>query len=146
MHRTATQAATATPVSDLFRHVRRQTETLAAPLSAEDAMLQSMEDASPAKWHLAHTTWFFEEFILRPRDPDYVSPDDRFAHLFNSYYVQAGAAAPGHARSRASARRVYPVRGEFDDGPDAQVALVQTFIVIAWPHCAPKSENCRDHD
>tara|TARA_R110000851_G_scaffold246739_1_gene399307 strand:+ start:975 stop:2141 length:1167 start_codon:yes stop_codon:yes gene_type:complete len=68
-----------------------------SPLLPEDMMLQSMEDASPAKWHLAHTTWFFEEFILKPFLPDYMSPDDRFAFLFNSYYVTAG---PRHARDR----------------------------------------------
>jgi|TARA_R110000850_G_scaffold85837_4_gene185095 ergothioneine biosynthesis protein EgtB len=68
-----------------------------SPLLPEDMMLQSMEDASPAKWHLAHTTWFFEEFILKPFLPDYTSPDDRFAFLFNSYYVTAG---PRHARDR----------------------------------------------
>ncbi|WP_300543145.1 ergothioneine biosynthesis protein EgtB [Maricaulis sp.] len=84
-------------VALLFRDVRARTAELAAPLSAEDMMLQSMEDASPAKWHLAHTTWFFEEFILRPRVKDYRSPDDRFAVLFNSYYVQAG---PRHARDK----------------------------------------------
>ena len=60
-------------------------------------MLQSMEDASPAKWHLAHTTWFFEEFVLRKYLPDYRAIDDRFAFLFNSYYVQAG---PRHARDK----------------------------------------------
>lgn len=84
-------------VPELFRTVRAHTARLAAPLSAEDMMLQSMEDASPAKWHLAHTTWFFEEFILKPRVPGYSSPDPRFATLFNSYYVQAG---PRHARDR----------------------------------------------
>nr|WP_241462632.1 ergothioneine biosynthesis protein EgtB [Tateyamaria sp. ANG-S1] len=82
---------------DLFERTRARTDALAAPLSPEDTMLQSMEDASPAKWHLAHTTWFFEEFILKPRLPEYTSPDDRFAFLFNSYYTQAG---PRHARDR----------------------------------------------
>ncbi|WP_299552352.1 ergothioneine biosynthesis protein EgtB [uncultured Tateyamaria sp.] len=84
-------------VVDLFSRTRARTDALAAPLTAEDMMLQSMEDASPAKWHLAHTTWFFEEFILKPRMPGYTSPDDRFAFLFNSYYTQAG---PRHARDR----------------------------------------------
>lgn len=84
-------------VIPLFQNVRSRTLELVAPLNAEDMMLQSMEDASPAKWHLAHTTWFFEEFILRPHQPGYVSPDERFAILFNSYYVQAG---PRHARDK----------------------------------------------
>jgi ergothioneine biosynthesis protein EgtB len=84
-------------IEQLFRTVRSRTLDLVEPLSAEDMMLQSMEDASPAKWHLAHTTWFFEEFILKPNCADYTSPDDRFAVLFNSYYVQAG---PRHARDQ----------------------------------------------
>lgn len=84
-------------VPQLFERTRKRTTELTAALSAEDMMLQSMEDASPAKWHLAHTTWFFEEFILRKRLPEYRSPDDRFATLFNSYYVQAG---PRHARDK----------------------------------------------
>lgn len=82
---------------ELFTRTRARSGALAAPLAPEDMMLQSMEDASPAKWHLAHTTWFFEEFVLKPRLPGYVSPDDRFAFLFNSYYTQAG---PRHARDR----------------------------------------------
>ena len=81
----------------LFARTRARTDALVANLSPEDTMLQSMEDASPAKWHLAHTTWFFEEFILRKHAPNYTSPDDRFAFLFNSYYVQAG---PRHARDK----------------------------------------------
>ena len=84
-------------IQSLFERTRSRTSTLAAPLLPEDMMLQSMEDASPAKWHLAHTTWFFEEFILKPRLPNYSSPDDRFAFLFNSYYVNAG---PRHARDK----------------------------------------------
>ena len=86
-----------TDIVALFDRVRTATTALAAPLSPEDMGLQSMEDASPAKWHLAHTTWFFEEFILKNRLANYRSPDDRFAVLFNSYYVQAG---PRHARDR----------------------------------------------
>ncbi|WP_339952261.1 ergothioneine biosynthesis protein EgtB [uncultured Albimonas sp.] len=84
-------------VASLCAHVRATTDALAAPLRPEDMMLQSMPEASPAKWHLAHTTWFFEEFVLRPHAPGYRSPDDRFAFLFNSYYVQAG---PRHARDK----------------------------------------------
>lgn len=85
------------PIADLFRQTRARTDHLIAPLSAEDMMLQSMTDASPAKWHIAHTTWFFEQFILREYVPGYTSPDDRFSTLFNSYYVQAG---PRHARDK----------------------------------------------
>ncbi|WP_407155406.1 ergothioneine biosynthesis protein EgtB [Bradyrhizobium sp. STM 3557] len=80
---------------DSFLDVRGETERRAAPLSAEDQVIQSMPDASPAKWHRAHTTWFFEQFLLsehckgyRPFHPDY-------AFLFNSYYVSAG---PRHTR------------------------------------------------
>src|SRR5215510_7085121 len=80
-----------------FRAVRAETEQRAAPLSAEDQTVQSMPDASPTKWHRAHTTWFFEQFLLVPRLADYRVFDERFAFLFNSYYVAAG---PRHARPR----------------------------------------------
>jgi ergothioneine biosynthesis protein EgtB len=73
-----------------FRTVRAETERRAASLSPEDQVVQSMADASPTKWHRAHTTWFFEQFLLRPHVPDYRPLDDRFAFLFNSYYVAAG--------------------------------------------------------
>ena len=73
-----------------FRAVRAETERRAAPLSPEDQTIQSMPDASPAKWHRAHTTWFFEQFLLGPHDPVYEIFDPRFAFLFNSYYVAAG--------------------------------------------------------
>jgi ergothioneine biosynthesis protein EgtB len=77
--------------------VRAETERRAAPLSAEDQVVQSMPDASPTKWHRAHVTWFFEQFLLVPHLPDYRVFDERFAFLFNSYYVAAG---PRHARPR----------------------------------------------
>ena len=73
-----------------FDAVRGETERRAAPLSAEDQVVQSMPDASPTKWHRAHVTWFFEEFLLRPFAVRYRDFDARFAYLFNSYYVAAG--------------------------------------------------------
>ncbi len=83
-------------LAEAYRAVRAHTAALAAPLSAEDAVLQSMPDASPVKWHLAHTTWFFETVILS-RQPGYKPFDPRFAYLFNSYYEALG---PRHPRPR----------------------------------------------
>ena len=80
---------------DAFRRVRAETEARAAHLSVEDQIVQSMADASPTKWHRAHVTWFFEQFLLLPNDPSYKIFDERFPFLFNSYYVAAG---PRHAR------------------------------------------------
>jgi len=73
-----------------FRRVRAASLDLVAPLSPEDACVQSMPDASPAKWHLAHTTWFFETFVLAASDADGRSPDPAYALLFNSYYDSVG--------------------------------------------------------
>ena len=89
----------ADPSADLladYRRVRDHSLALAAGLSAEDCGVQSMPDASPLKWHLAHTTWFFETLILAGR-PQYRNFDDRFAFLFNSYYEGLG---PRHPRPR----------------------------------------------
>jgi len=98
-----TAASAPAPVADAarsawlaaFRRVRAETERRAAYLTAEDQIVQSMADASPTKWHRAHVTWFFEQFLLKPHDPNYKIFDERFAFLFNSYYVAAG---PRHAR------------------------------------------------
>ncbi len=78
-----------------FRTVRSRTEELASPLSAEDQTVQSMPDASPTKWHLAHTTWFFETFVLRPHASGYRVFDASYEYLFNSYYEAMG---PRHPR------------------------------------------------
>ena len=73
-----------------FRDVRAETERRAGPLSAEDQAVQSMPDASPTKWHRAHTAWFFEQFLLVPHLAGYRAFDETFAYLFNSYYVAVG--------------------------------------------------------
>ncbi|WP_416897192.1 MAG: ergothioneine biosynthesis protein EgtB [Minwuia sp.] len=78
-----------------FLSIRRQSERLAAPLSPEDQVVQAMDDASPTKWHLAHTSWFFETFVLRAHVPGYGPFDPAYAYLFNSYYEGAG---PRHPR------------------------------------------------
>jgi ergothioneine biosynthesis protein EgtB len=77
-----------------YRHVRSETERRAASLSAEDQQVQSMADASPTKWHRAHVTWFFEQFLLREHLPGYAIYDERLHYLFNSYYVAAGPRQP----------------------------------------------------
>jgi ergothioneine biosynthesis protein EgtB len=81
--------------AERYRAVRARSLALAAPLSAEDQQVQSMPDASPVKWHLAHTTWFFETFLLA-RAPGYAAFDPAYGYLFNSYYEGVGAR---HARS-----------------------------------------------
>lgn len=86
----ARHAPHAASITDACRDVRARPIALAAPLSAEDACVQSMPDASPAKWHLAHTTWFFERFVLAARDPGYRVFHERFEYLFNSYYFTVG--------------------------------------------------------
>jgi ergothioneine biosynthesis protein EgtB len=100
-----------------FRTVRSETERRAAVLSEEDQVVQSMADSSPTKWHRAHVTWFFEHFLLKPFASDYRAFDDRFAYLFNSYYVAAG---PRQARlqrgliTRPSAAEVSDYRAHVD--------------------------------
>src|SRR6187401_2240828 len=70
-----------------FHRVRAETEKRAEHLSAEGQIVQSMADASPAKWHRAHVTWFFEQFLLKAHVAGYREFDERFGFLFNSYYV-----------------------------------------------------------
>ena len=104
-------------LSERFQNVREFTEELVAPLSAEDCALQSMPDVSPTKWHLAHTTWFFETFLLRQMT-DYQPFDDSYVHLFNSYYNTVGEQFPRSKRgllSRPSLAVVREYRRHVDD-------------------------------
>jgi ergothioneine biosynthesis protein EgtB len=108
-----------------FDAVRDHSCALASLLTAEDQVVQSMPDASPIKWHLAHTTWFFEQFVLRATRPDYPMFDADFGFLFNSYYEAAG---PRHARvargmiTRPSAARVSDYRAHVNGAMRALLA------------------------
>jgi len=116
-----------------FRNVRAETERRASFLSAEDQVVQSMPDASPTKWHRAHVTWFFEEFLLRRFSPGYKPFDQRFAYLFNSYYVSAG---PRQARpqrgliTRPGAAEVTAYRAHVDEGVAALIASTNDLAAI----------------
>ncbi len=81
-------------MASVFDDVRERSLRLVAPLSPEDCVVQSMPDASPAKWHLGHTTWFFEQFVLAHAERGFKPFDDAFAYLFNSYYNAVGKRQP----------------------------------------------------
>ncbi|HEX6865924.1 MAG TPA: DinB family protein, partial [Caulobacteraceae bacterium] len=100
-----------------YRTVRAATEALARRLSAEDQQAQSMPDASPVKWHLAHTAWFFETFMLTPKLAGYRPFDESFGYLFNSYYEAVGARHPRPERgliTRPGAAEVLDWRAHVD--------------------------------
>ncbi|MBN9319831.1 MAG: ergothioneine biosynthesis protein EgtB [Caulobacterales bacterium] len=112
-----TEAASA--LSRRYREVRARTESLAAPLSPEDQAAQSMPDASPTKWHLAHTSWFFETFLLTPHLDGYGVFGPAFGYLFNSYYEAVGPRQPRPERgliTRPSASQVLAYRAHVDTG------------------------------
>ena len=120
-----------------YAEVRAHSEALAAPLSAEDQCVQSMPDASPTKWHLAHLSWFFEAVVLRAHVPDYVAYDPRYFYLFNSYYEALGPRHPRPQRgllTRPSATTVLQYRHHVD-------AAMQAFIAEAdeatWRRAEP---------
>jgi ergothioneine biosynthesis protein EgtB len=116
-HSSTPAATTAGALAERYRAVRGATASLAAPLSPEDCQVQSMADASPVKWHLAHTTWFFETFVLERAEPAFAPFDPAFRVLFNSYYNTVG---PQHARparglvSRPSLDAVRSYRADVD--------------------------------
>lgn len=106
------------PTLDMYVAVRGHSEMLCAPLEKEDYGLQAMASTSPAKWHLAHTTWFFETFILKPFYPDYQSPQPQFEYLFNSYYNGIGEQYPRHQRgllSRPGVDEIMQYRKQVDE-------------------------------
>ncbi len=104
--------------SRLFK-TRRLSLDLVEPLTAEDMTVQAMDDASPAKWHLAHTTWFFETFVLSRHLEGYEIFDPAFNYCFNSYYETHGPRQPRPQRgllTRPSCERIFAYRAHVDAG------------------------------
>ena len=128
-----------------YRAVRRQTEMLGEPLEPEDYIIQSMPDASPAKWHLAHTSWFFETFVLAQAIPNYHPRYPQYNYLFNSYYNAVGERISRDQRglmSRPSIGEVQRYRQEVDtlmedwlgSADEASVATLAPIIVLGLNH------------
>ncbi|WP_193164307.1 ergothioneine biosynthesis protein EgtB [Microbulbifer hainanensis] len=119
-----------------YRRIRGETEQLSDPLSAEDMQLQSMSDASPTKWHLAHTSWFFETFLLRPHLPGYRPFDPDFHQLFNSYYNSLGTPFSRPQRgllSRPDLEAVFAYRRRIDSCMEqllTQVPLISSLDAL----------------
>jgi ergothioneine biosynthesis protein EgtB len=128
---------------DRLFETRRLSSELARPLSDEDQVVQAMDDASPTKWHLAHTTWFFEAFLLKRFLSGYRVFDERFEYCFNSYYESVG---PRHPRSkrglltRPSAEEVRAYRAFVDD------ALARLFDTSLKPEAAALIELGINHE
>ncbi|AMO24328.1 ergothioneine biosynthesis protein EgtB [Ramlibacter solisilvae] len=131
---------------DRFAQVRGHSLALAEPLSDEDQCVQSMPDASPTKWHLAHTSWFFEAVVLGPHWPAYRAFDRRFGHLFNSYYESLGARHPRPQRgllTRPSLAEVHAYRQHVDDAVSRFIAEAGP---EAWQAVAPLIELGLNHE
>jgi ergothioneine biosynthesis protein EgtB len=109
-----------------YASVRGTTERLAGPLSPEDQTVQSMADASPTKWHRAHTTWFFETFILGPNAPNYTLYDESFPYIFNSYYEALGDRHPRPQRGQLSRPGVDDITRYRNAIDDTMLAFLET--------------------
>jgi ergothioneine biosynthesis protein EgtB len=129
-----------------FREVRAFTERLCKPLAAEDYVIQSMPDASPAKWHLAHTSWFFETFILMPGLPGYQQSESLQSYLFNSYYNAVG---PMHCRARRGMISRPTVEETFAYRRQIDLAMEHFFEQAAddrWAEWSPLVELGLNHE
>lgn len=134
------------PLVDRFLAVREQSEQLASRLLPEDQVVQSMPDCSPAKWHLAHVTWFFETFLLVPHQPGYRPVHPQFAYLFNSYYVAAGNRYPRAQRGLLTRPTVADVGAYRRQVSAAMVDLLETADVARWRELAPLVETGINHE
>lgn len=129
-----------------FAGIRRESEALTASLTPEDQSIQSMPDVSPTKWHLAHTTWFFETFILTRFDPDYRVFDPAFAYLFNSYYEAAGPRHPRPERGLLSRPAIDVVAAYRDHVTAAMTRFAEEAPAEAWREAAPLVELGVQHE
>ncbi len=129
-----------------FQMVRARTETLAAPLSPEDQTIQSMSDVSPTKWHRAHTSWFFENFLLAPFARGYRVFHPAFGYLFNSYYEGAGARHPRPARGLLSRPGIAEIARYREHIDAAMEDLILRAGAAAWREVAPLLELGLNHE
>jgi ergothioneine biosynthesis protein EgtB len=129
-----------------FEAIRRNSEMLAANLSPEDQAIQSMPDVSPTKWHLAHTSWFFETFILGPLAPGYRVFDPSFAYLFNSYYEAVGPRHPRPERGLLSRPTVDAVGAYRDHVTMAVLRLADEADDRVWREALPLIELGLNHE
>ncbi|MDH5777282.1 MAG: ergothioneine biosynthesis protein EgtB [Gammaproteobacteria bacterium] len=119
------EVSTASQLVKDYLRVRSESESICAPLEIEDYGLQTIDDVSPPKWHLAHVSWFFETFILKPFSNNYKEFNPQFAHLFNSYYETVGTFHPRPERgllARPTVAEVYQYRAHVDDAMQSLLA------------------------
>jgi ergothioneine biosynthesis protein EgtB len=131
---------------DSYKTVREFSHTLAEPLEIEDYVIQSMPDVSPTKWHLAHTSWFFETFVLLKAFKGYKSPSPQYAYLFNSYYIQAGERHLRPKRgliSRPTVEETYHYRNYVDEH---MVAFIDDADEREWSEFSPVIEIGIHHE
>jgi ergothioneine biosynthesis protein EgtB len=124
-------------LADAFRSVRGQSVALCAPLETEDYVVQSMPDVSPPKWHLAHSTWFYETFLLAPSDPRYEPFHPGFNYLFNSYYEGVGARHPRAQRGLLTRPTIAEVRRYRECVDERMVAFIQHAGEAEWRRVEP---------
>src|SRR3954447_11339180 len=129
-----------------YREVRSLTQRLCEPLVTEDYVVQSMPDVSPTKWHLAHTSWFFETFVLGPLDPGYRVFDPAFAYLFNSYYEAVGPRHPRPQRGLLSRPTVDTIGAYRDHVTAAVLRLAEEAGEAIWREAAPLIELGLHHE
>lgn len=137
--------ATKGQLMERYQSVRAKTEELCRPLEIEDYVIQSIDDVSPPKWHLAHTTWFFETFVLIPKLATYRAFDPIFQHLFNSYYQTLGEPYPRLRRgvlARPTVKTIYSYRHYLDQAllayidqtTDEDFQVIEPMVTLGLHH------------